>query len=190
MHAEVLVSLALRQVDKVFHYNVPSSLAGKVQVGSRVLVPFGRRKVEGYVVGFSPAPNPADLKDVAALLDEGPLFTPHQLALARWMAAYYLCPTVKALRAMIWPLLQVKGPKKVRGLWPAACCEAPDFRRAPKSAAVWQVIQARPGLSRKELQKRPAFPPGWWMSWLPEGFYAVRNALSPGIRARICLKKG
>ncbi|RKO67295.1 replication restart helicase PriA [Desulfofundulus salinus] len=159
MHAEVLVSLALRQVDKVFHYNVPPSLAGKVQVGSRVLVPFGRRKVEGYVVGFSPAPNPADLKDVAALLDEGPLFTPHQLALARWMAAYYLCPTVKALRAMIWPLLQVKGPKKVRGLWPAACCEVPDPRRAPKSAAVWQVIQARPGLSRKELAEAAGVSP-------------------------------
>lgn len=152
MHVEVLVNLAARRVDKIFHYNVPAALTGKVQVGSRVLVPFGGRKLEGYVVGFSPAPDPAILKDVAALLDTGPFFSSHQLSLARWIAAYYLCPTIKALQAMIWPLLQVAGPKKVRGLWPVACPEnLPDEKRAPKSAMVWQVALARPGMSRTEL---------------------------------------
>ncbi|MGB9803009.1 replication restart helicase PriA, partial [Desulfofundulus sp.] len=179
MHAEVLVSLALRQVDKVFHYNVPPSLAGRVHIGSRVLVPFGRRKLEGYVVGFSPAPDPVDLKDVAALLDEGPLFTSHQLALARWLAAYYLCPTVKALRTIIWPLLQVKGPKKVRGLWPVPGSAAPDPRRAPKSAAVWGVIQARPGLSRQELARESGVSPRVVDAMIARGFLRTEERIEP-----------
>ncbi|MBE3588957.1 MAG: primosomal protein N' [Thermoanaerobacteraceae bacterium] len=153
VYAEVLVDLAARQVDRVFHYRVPPSLAGRVLVGSRVLVPFGRRRIEGYVVGFGHPPEDGiKLKEVLDLLDPGPLFTPHQLELARWMAAYYLCPTVKALQAMIWPLLRTAGPRKMRGLWPVPCPDRiPDVKRAPKSAAVWQVALARPGLTRGEL---------------------------------------
>lgn len=153
MPAEVVVSLALRQVDKVFYYNVPPSLEGKVRVGSRVLVPFGRRHVEGYVVGFGSAPENASLKDIAELLDPGPLFTPYQLALARWMAAYYLCPLAKAIRTIIWPLLHASEPKKVYGLWPQSNQTAPDPHRAPKSAAVWHVALEQPGLTRTELAR-------------------------------------
>jgi primosomal protein N' (replication factor Y) len=177
LQAEVLVSIAHHQVDKVFYYNIPPSLAGRVQVGSRVLVPFGRRKIEGYVVGLNPAPNQEELKDLAALLDEDPIFTPLQLALARWMAAYYLCPTVKALRAIIWPLLQIKGPKKVKGLWPAVCGNVPDPRRAPKSAAVWEVIQARPGLTRKELAEAAGVSPRVVDSMVARGLLASKERI-------------
>jgi primosomal protein N' (replication factor Y) len=38
-------------IDSTFHYAVPPALASRVTVGMRVLVPFGRRKLTGYVLG-------------------------------------------------------------------------------------------------------------------------------------------
>ncbi|WP_027717222.1 replication restart helicase PriA [Desulfovirgula thermocuniculi] len=159
MAAEVVVSLALRRVDKVFYYNVPPHLEGKVKVGSRVMVPFGRRQVEGYVVGFGPAPAGTGLKDIADILDEGPLLTPHQLNLARWMAAYYLCPLAAAIRTIAWPLLHGSPPGRTYVLLPQGDREAPDPRRAPKSAAAWRAALEHPGLSRTELARKAGVSP-------------------------------
>ena len=50
MIASVLVELNSKQTDKMFYYNVPSILEDKVTVGIRVIVPFGQRKLEGFVL--------------------------------------------------------------------------------------------------------------------------------------------
>ncbi|OAT81420.1 replication restart helicase PriA [Desulfotomaculum copahuensis] len=175
MFAEVLVNLALRRVDKIFHYRVPAGLQGQVETGSRVLVPFGRRKLEGYVVGFGVPPQESGIKEVAALLDKGPLFTPGQLALARWVAAYYLCPLVSALQAMIWPLLQTAGPRRVRGLWPAAGVSGAP--QTPKQNAVWQLAQNSPGLTRMELARRAGVSPGLVNSLVARGWLQVEEQM-------------
>ena len=38
--------------NKTFHYLIPDELASLIAVGSRVLVPFGPRRVTGTVIGF------------------------------------------------------------------------------------------------------------------------------------------
>ena len=50
--AGVIVSKTARQVDKVFDYEIPEALCAATQVGSRVIVPFGRggRLCEGFVL--------------------------------------------------------------------------------------------------------------------------------------------
>ena len=48
MIAEVIVDVMSSEVDRVFDYNIPSSL-DDITVGFRVLVPFGNRKIEGYI---------------------------------------------------------------------------------------------------------------------------------------------
>jgi len=157
LFAEVLVEVAARKTGQGFHYAVPKGLSGKVKVGSRVLVSFGRRQVAGYVTGLgAPPENLPDglkIKDIAEVLDEGPVFTPGQLELARWMAEYYLCPLVSALQAIIWPRIQGVGPKKVKGIYPVPpAVGGPDFGpRAAKREAVWATALAHPGMSRKEL---------------------------------------
>ncbi len=52
MIAQVIVDVAAKQTDRVFEYHIPKELTD-VAVGSRVVVPFGRRKVQGFVVGIS-----------------------------------------------------------------------------------------------------------------------------------------
>lgn len=104
-YAEVAVDLAVKGVDRVFHYAVPAHLAGLLAVGHRVAVPFGPRTVEGYVVGFADTPGIAAgrVRPIAHLLDEQPILTAEQIELARWMAERYLCHPVQALRCFLPP---------------------------------------------------------------------------------------
>ena len=48
---EVSLSLPLT---KHLHYRIPEQLISSVEVGKRVLVPLGKRRVTGYVVDIVP----------------------------------------------------------------------------------------------------------------------------------------
>ncbi|WP_298272954.1 primosomal protein N' [Geobacter sp.] len=94
---EVAVPLPL---DTTFHYRVPPELRDVVTPGRRVLVPFGRRTVTGYVLGFAPSEG-RELRDIRGVLDDTPLFTPRELELYRWAAAYYLHPLGEVIKAAL-----------------------------------------------------------------------------------------
>ena len=55
-------------LDSTYHYAVPPELASLAVTGARVLVPFGRRKLTGYVLGAAVASGD-ELKDIIAILD-------------------------------------------------------------------------------------------------------------------------
>jgi len=79
-------------VQAPYTYRVPEELTGRMAVGTRVLVPLGRRRVTGYVVGVSDAPQERELKNVLAVLDSEPLFGERDLELYRWASSYYFFP--------------------------------------------------------------------------------------------------
>src|SRR5438105_7480999 len=100
--AEIAVGVPL---DTTFHYSVPAALSPSVVVGRRVLIPFGKRKTTGWVVG-RPDALPKDgfageIKDVLGALDDGPLLTPSELDLYRWVADYYHHPLGLVLKAAL-----------------------------------------------------------------------------------------
>jgi len=113
--ADVGSALTIAQVEPMttaralrgpFDYRLPAELrGGVVDVGSMLVVPFGRREVLGVVVGL------ADSSDVAAerllaplrALDEGPPALPVDLvALAEWIAAEY-CSTISRALGLVLP---------------------------------------------------------------------------------------
>jgi primosomal protein N' (replication factor Y) len=71
-----------------------------VKPGSRVLVPFGSRKLTGVVLNVQTEPPDGATKQVLRLMDEEPVLDPEMLALARWVSAYYRAPLGEVLRAM------------------------------------------------------------------------------------------
>lgn len=83
-----------------FSYRVPEELRSAVAPGVRVFVPFGRRKVTGYVLGAAHPP-PGELKDIIEVLDEQPVVTPKELAFYRWIAAYYLHPLGEVIKTAL-----------------------------------------------------------------------------------------
>lgn len=94
---EVALPVPLRHS---FSYRVPERLRGQLAVGCRVAVPFGPRKLAGFVVGHSDAPpKVGKLRDVAGLVDPLPVFTAELLAFLRLAAEYYIHPIGEVLRA-------------------------------------------------------------------------------------------
>ncbi len=96
--AQVVVDVAL---DRVFDYGIPDRILGRVGIGARVLVPFGRRRVYGYVVGINTRSEHPHLKDILDVLSPQPIFTKATLDLARWIAEYYCAPIEQAIRALL-----------------------------------------------------------------------------------------
>ena len=53
MYVDVLIELNSKNLDKTFIYSVPSFLIDKIKVGKRVLVSFGKQKLEGFIVSIN-----------------------------------------------------------------------------------------------------------------------------------------
>ena len=76
-----------------FTYSLPEDMAGSVQIGCRVVVPFGRKKYYTAIVQniHYSAPAGYEVKEVSALLDAHPILLPEQFKFWDWLADYYLC---------------------------------------------------------------------------------------------------
>jgi len=75
----------------------------EVQVGSRVLVQFGKKKYYTAIVEaiHSDKPKGYDVKPVMAVLDSSPIVRYPQLKLWRWIADYYLCSPGEVFKAAV-----------------------------------------------------------------------------------------
>lgn len=87
--------------DELFTYRVPEGL-GELRPGTRVLVPFGNRRLTGLVVETSETSDidESKLKNVELALESEPSLAPALLELARFVAEHYLCPLGDVLKAM------------------------------------------------------------------------------------------
>ena len=75
---------------RYFTYSLPEEWADEVQMGCRVVVPFGRKKYYTAIVRNVHYCEPADyeVKEVSALLDAHPILLPEQFKFWEWLAAF------------------------------------------------------------------------------------------------------
>ena len=97
MFADVALPVPL---DQPFTYRLPTTLHHRVRVGSRVLVPFGSRKLTGMVLATHMNSPAGVVKEALRLLDEEPVLEEHLIWLGRWIASYYCAPIGEVLRVM------------------------------------------------------------------------------------------
>ncbi|MCL2555545.1 MAG: primosomal protein N' [Firmicutes bacterium] len=99
MIARVIVDISNNEVDKIFDY---LSIDG-AKPGHRVMVPFGRRQIEGYVISLSEKSDydNSKLKKINRLLDENPVITSEMLELMEFMKYRYHLRIVDILRLFI-----------------------------------------------------------------------------------------
>ena len=88
-------------LDQAYTYHVPAAFEGDVPLGSRVLVPFGARKLTGMVVEKTEHTPEGKLKPILDVLDDTPSFTAEMLRLTKWMAEYYVCGWGEVVRAAL-----------------------------------------------------------------------------------------
>ncbi|MCB1129360.1 MAG: primosomal protein N', partial [Verrucomicrobiae bacterium] len=84
-----------------FDYLIPEELVDRVEVGTRVKVPFGPRSVLGVVTALADESPHTNLRPIERVIGARSLVTPRVLDLARWIAAYYCCPVELALKSVL-----------------------------------------------------------------------------------------
>jgi len=91
--AQVAFVLPLRQV---FTYRVPDELDGAARPGAHIQAPFRGRPRRGFVVERIAETTLDRVEPLASVLDADAV-SPHLLALAHWVADYYLAPLGEVL---------------------------------------------------------------------------------------------
>ncbi len=108
-YADVILPLPLAES---YTYILPLRLQTEVQVGCRLVVPFGAKKLySAVVVALSDEePSPEfQLKEALSLLDERPVILSQQLKLWRWISAYYLCTMGEVSKAALPGGMKMEG---------------------------------------------------------------------------------
>ncbi len=100
--AGIAVENTAYSFDKLFDYRVDESLVEKIEIGKRVMVPFGsgNRKRQG-VVFYIKNGEAQKLKAVASVLDDSPVLTEEMLKLASFMKEHYFCTYYDAVKTML-----------------------------------------------------------------------------------------
>jgi primosomal protein N' (replication factor Y) (superfamily II helicase) len=137
-------------VHKTFHYRVPEEMRDSLVPGSRVLVPFGARRIEGTAIGFPDTAEVAGLKSVIAVLDNP--IPSGLLALARWMSDYYLYPLGQTIEALIPKALSRAKQKKKRYLQITGGDHDMGSVRGPKQRELLLLLCDRQVIRLKELK--------------------------------------
>lgn len=89
-YAQIVLPLNLKGS---FTYKVPEELMPIIQMGMRVLVPFGGKKIYTGIVFelHDNAPESFVAKEVISILDEKPILPNEQISFWNWLSEYYLC---------------------------------------------------------------------------------------------------
>ncbi|MDO5376606.1 MAG: primosomal protein N' [Staphylococcus rostri] len=115
MIAQVIVDVAAKSVDRTFDYLVPEDLQDVIQPGVRVLVPFGLRKIQGYVMQLVPDEQ-SDislnrLRPVYEVKDIQPELTEELVKLSEWYSHYFVSKRISMLEAMLPSAIKAKYTK-------------------------------------------------------------------------------
>ena len=109
MIAEVLVELKLKKVDKTFSYLIPSELSNQINVGIRVLVPFGKQKLEGFVLKVTDKIEcDYKLKSIISIIDLKPILNAEMLELGKYLSKKTLATLISCYQTMLPSALKAK----------------------------------------------------------------------------------
>ncbi|MTD30293.1 primosomal protein N' [Planomicrobium sp. YIM 101495] len=114
MIAEVIVDVAAHPIDRPFDYAIPAKFTALIEPGMRVKVPFGPRKVLGFITGIKETSDfdPKKLKPIHELMDVAPVLNEELLDLAKWMKRETVCFEIDALKVLIPAALRAKYEKR------------------------------------------------------------------------------
>jgi primosomal protein N' (replication factor Y) (superfamily II helicase) len=154
MVARVTLEIALR---KEFDYAIPAELAGAIEMGSRVKVPFGPRQVFGIVTAVLEDSQTAKtvLRPILKVIGRQTQVTPKVLRLARWIAEYYCCAPEIALRSVLPEAVRQEEEGWRERLFVRVAPLPGDLPKLTKrQKEVWDALQGPGELPLRQLLER------------------------------------
>lgn len=113
--AQVIVDVDSKSVDRTFDYRIPNDLLSVIQPGVRVVVPFGPRKIQGFVMACLPDDKAEydlnKLKPILEVKDIQPELTEELVHLSQWFSRYFVCKRISILETMLPSAIKAKYKK-------------------------------------------------------------------------------
>lgn len=123
MQALILIEIKAKQVDKTFTYNIPSSLEDKTKIGIRVLVPFGKQKLEGFVLEIKANEEQNyELKDIIEVIDDEPVLNSELLELGKIMATKTYSTLISIYQTMLPKAYKAKNGTTINKKYITSVC--------------------------------------------------------------------
>ncbi|AYJ90245.1 primosomal protein N' [Bacillus safensis] len=118
MIAEVIVDVTTKAIDRPFDYRVPDRFKDLVKAGMRVVVPFGTRKIQGFVTKVKEETDikTGSIKEIVDLFDLSPVLTDELLELSHWLTEKTLSYHITALQSMLPAAMKAKYEKEIQVL--------------------------------------------------------------------------
>ncbi len=141
---------------QTFSYSVPEGL--DVRPGSGVYVPFGRLTLQGIVLDVHDTPvfsEPEKIRPIRSLIGERPLIDEARVALARWIAGYYVAPVFDAVSLMLPPGFERRPVTIVRAL--ADADEIGGVDLSLRQRELLSAAAARSGIDMESLRAQMSF---------------------------------
>lgn len=153
LFADVILPLPLYAT---YTYRIPD-IMGEVKVGSRVLVPFGRKKFYTAIVVMVHGNEPKDyeVKEVLSLLDDSPILRHPQLKFWSWISEYYLCSLGEVYKAAVPAGLKVESETEVTVNPDYEDSE--DCKLNERERIIYDLVSSRDKVQLNEISKATGF---------------------------------
>ncbi|OUM87722.1 MAG: primosomal protein N' [Bacillus thermozeamaize] len=186
LRVQVVVDVPGQAGDQSYTYLVPEEWAAEVRIGSRVVVPFGSRRVDGIVIDVKDEPLAAKrgteqaqedivLREIEEVVP--PPLTAELVNLAHWLSQKTLCSWMTALKVMI--------PAGVRGRYTTEVEIKDDgWLKTDEEQEILSYVKDHPAIAWKDLlQAFPAYK-RILNQWRREGRLVVRPVLKRDVRGK------
>ena len=139
-----------------YYYQVPEEFEERVEVGRQVLVPFGRRRLTGYILGTKkqlPASVEVAIRDVLEVSTEECHFSESHLPFYRWLSNYYLAPLGEVIQSVL-PRGTSTRTRRTASISEAGLLALRGSNLDEKETAVLSLLQEHPALTLRQIRKR------------------------------------
>ena len=100
MTIDVLVEINLNKKDKTFTYLVPDKFKEDISIGKRVLVPFGKQVLEGFILGIGNDKS-IDLKEIIDVIDKEAILNKELIELGKKISEDTVSNLVSVYQSML-----------------------------------------------------------------------------------------
>ena len=113
-YANIIVDISVEKLDKTFQYSIPENLQEEIQVGVQVDIPFGNRKLTGYVIELTEDAefDPRRIRPIISVHEGSVAMESQLIALAGWMRKNYGSTMNQALKTVLPIRRQTKEVQK------------------------------------------------------------------------------
>jgi len=155
LYAEVLVELKAKKIDQTFTYLIPEKLKDNVKIGIRVLVPFGKQTLEGFVLNIEENKDiDYELKEIIDVIDTNPVINEEMLDLGKYISKKTLCNLINAYQTMLPAALKAHKDFKINKKY-ISYIKLIDSSYLPKNDNQKEIIELlkKGNLLKSELTK-------------------------------------